>query len=263
MTVVSDLGGVLIFLGQAMRALLHADAHTRGATAAQVMLVIRRSLSTVIFAALFVGAILVLQFNQILKFYDAQVLLGGLNTSSLIREVGPLLISFILAGKVGAYTAAELGTMRVTEQIDAIECLGKNALETLVVPRLFGIFFASLVLLLVGLVLSVSGAALVAWLICGVAPGGFHLATARFVSFSTFFGGFFKCAFFGLAVGTLSCHRGFFARGGATGVGRAVTGAAVATNLAIVLLDFLTSALLEGGADLFAIVQSLLPGGAP
>jgi phospholipid/cholesterol/gamma-HCH transport system permease protein len=82
-----------------------------------------RSLSTVCFAGFFVGAILVIQFHLMLSQYDATSILGGLNSSACIREVGPLIISFLLAGKVGAFTAAELGTMKVTEQIDALRSM--------------------------------------------------------------------------------------------------------------------------------------------
>lgn len=135
---ITELGGVSLFLTKIFKTF----AKTRGNTQAileQIAYVSYRSMSTVAFAGFFVGAILVLQFNLILSQYDAQTLLGGLNTSAVIRQVGPLIISFLLAGKIGAYTAAELGTMRVTEQIDAIECLGTNPFQYLVVPRFVGI----------------------------------------------------------------------------------------------------------------------------
>src|SRR4029077_12204370 len=121
-----------------------------------------RSLLTVMFSGVFVGAIMVVQFSMMLGKYDALSFLGGLNTSALVREVGPLIISFLLAGKIGAFTAAELGTMRVTEQIDAIECLGTNPIQYLIVPRFVGIVISSVILLLIGLLISIGGAMLVA-----------------------------------------------------------------------------------------------------
>src|SRR4029077_13624236 len=117
-----------------------------------------RSLLTVMFSGVFVGAIMVVQFSMMLGKYDALSFLGGLNTSALVREVGPLIISFLLAGKIGAFTAAELGTMRVTEQIDAVECLGTARAQYLIVPRFLGIVLSSLILLEIGLIVSIMGA---------------------------------------------------------------------------------------------------------
>src|SRR5690606_40968225 len=108
-------------------------------------------------AGFFVGAIMTIQFTLQVKEFGALGYLGGLATSATIREVGPLLIAFMLSGKVGAFTAAELGTMRVTEQIDAIRCLGANPIKEIIVPRFVGIVVASFFLLAGGLMLSIAG----------------------------------------------------------------------------------------------------------
>jgi phospholipid/cholesterol/gamma-HCH transport system permease protein len=197
-----------------------------------------------------VGAILVLQFNQILVQYDAQSFLGGLNTSSVVREVGPLIISFLLAGKIGAYTAAELGTMRVTEQIDAIQCLGTNPIQYLIVPRFVGIVISSLILLVIGLLISIGGAMLVASLLCGINPLQFAVSVPRFTDGWTIAGGMFKSLVYGTIVAGVACHRGYTASGGARGVGKAVTLAAVYTNFYIVIANFITSDLVDKVSEL-------------
>jgi phospholipid/cholesterol/gamma-HCH transport system permease protein len=220
----------------------------------QVASICSRSFSTVAFAGVFVGAILVLQFNLILAEYDAQSFLGGLNTSTVVREVGPLIISFLLAGKIGAYTAAELGTMRVTEQIDAIECLGTNPLQYLVVPRLIGIVISSLILLVIGLMISVAGAMVVAAVVCDINYLEFASSIPRFTSIWTILGGMFKSTIYGTIVAAVACYQGFSASGGARGVGRAVTLAAVYTNLYIILGNYAMGHFLDFMGDLVRMI---------
>src|SRR4051794_19333473 len=165
--ILHDLGAITLFVRNVFRTLFKTRGNFQPIMQ-QVASISIRSLPTVAFAGVFVGAILVLQFNMMLAQYDAQSFLGGLNTSTVVREVGPLIISFLLAGKIGAYTAAELGTMRVTEQIDAIECLGTNPIQYLIVPRFVGIVISSLILLVIGLLVSIVGAMFVAQILCGI-----------------------------------------------------------------------------------------------
>lgn len=239
-----ELGGIWLFFLQILRTLITTRGNLRPIID-QVAYVSIRSLSTVAFAGVFVGAILVLQFNLILAQYDAQTFLGGLNTSAVVREVGPLIISFLLAGKIGAYTAAELGTMRVTEQIDAIQCLGTNPLQYLVVPRFVAIVVSSLILLAIGLIISIGGAMLVASLLCGVNPLQFAQSIPKFTNHWTIAAGMFKSFIYGIIVAGVACYKGYTASGGARGVGKAVTLAAVYTNLYIVISNFVISNFLE------------------
>lgn len=243
-TVIRELGGFTLFLIEILRTALTTYGNLRP-TLAQVASVSYRSLSTVLFSGLFVGAILVLQFNLILLKYDAQAFLGGLNTSTVVREVGPLIISFLLAGKIGAFTAAELGTMRVTEQIDAVQCLGTNPIQYLVLPRFLAIVISSLLLLMIGLSVSVAGAMLVGNLVCGVNTLQFLSSIPRFTNLWTLMGGLFKSTVYGVIVGGVACYKGYTASGGARGVGQAVTRAAIYTNLFIVIANFVTSQILE------------------
>lgn len=243
-----EFGSVWIFYFRVM----HSLFTTRGNLApilAQIISVTTRTLATVCFAGVFVGAILVLQFDLILQKYDARTLLGGLNTSSIVREVGPLIISFLLAGKIGAYTAAELGTMRVTEQIEAIECLGTNSIQYLIVPRWLGIVLSTMLLLVIGITVSIAGSMFVATTLCGINYLEFASSIPRFNSYWTFIGGGIKAMIYGAIVATVACHRGYTASGGARGVGQAVTQAAVYTNLYILIANYITSHFLEFGQD--------------
>ncbi|MGE0614132.1 MAG: MlaE family ABC transporter permease [Bacteriovoracia bacterium] len=246
---IRELGALATFAAKTLRTAFT----TRGnlpAVLDQIASVSFRSLSTVAFAGVFVGAILVLQYNVMLIEYDAQAFLGGLNTSSIVREIGPLIISFLLAGKVGAYTAAELGTMRVTEQIDAIECLGTNPLQFLVVPRYIAILVSSVILLAIGTMISILGSMVIADVFCGINTLQFARSVPQFTSGWTLFSGFFKSAVYGTIVATVSCYRGYTATGGAKGVGKAVTLSAVYINFLIVLSNYVANSFLEMVAEI-------------
>ncbi len=245
-----ELGKLVLFYRDIFRTAIRSKQNHRQIFQ-QMVEVYSRSFSTVVFAGLFVGAILTLQFQMVLADYEALSMLGGITTSACVREVGPLIISFLLAGKIGAFTAAELGTMRVTEQMDAIECLGTDPLEYLVVPRFIAIVNASILLLVVGLLVSLGGSVLVATLTAGVNPLQYITSIPRFAGMDVFAAGMFKSAVYGTIVAGVACHQGFTASGGAKGVGNAVTWAAIYTNLYIVLANFVTSQFLEMIGHLF------------
>lgn len=241
----SQVGGITLFMINILKTFFTTRGNLQPILE-QMVSVCMRSMATVAFAGVFVGAILVLQFNQMLVKFDAQVLLGGLNTSAVVREIGPLIISFLLAGKIGAYTTAELATMRVTDQIDAIECLGTNPVQYLIVPRFIAIVFSSMILLTIGLVISIGGSIWVADVFCGINPLQYASSIPKFTSSFTLISSFIKCLAYGLIVASVCCYQGFTAKGGARGVGLAVTQAALYTNFYIILAQFLINNILEG-----------------
>ncbi len=243
-TLLHELGAIWLFSNQVFRVFWRTKGNFQPILH-QVARVSTRTLSTVIFAGIFIGAILVLQLNLILEKYDALLFLGGLNTSTIVREVGPLLISFMLAGKIGAFTAAELGTMRVTEQIDAIECLGTNPIQYLIVPRLIGIMISSLILLFIGLLISIGGSMMIASVVCGINTIQFASSIPKFTTTWTIFGAMVKALVYGTIVAGVSCHKGYTATGGARGVGQAVTLASLYTNFYILIANFLVSNFLD------------------
>lgn len=249
-----EIGAETLFFIKVLRTAIDRGGEVKELLLTQLADVFTRSLGTVCFAGFFVGAILVVQFHLMLSRYDAVMFLGGLNTSATVREIGPLIISFLLAGKVGAYTAAELGTMRVTEQIDAVSCLGTDPLLYLVVPRFTAIVVSSVLLLVFGLMVGVCGSMIIAAAAYGINTYQYIESVPRFTDLWTVSGGVLKCLVYGAIVATVSTYQGYNARGGARGVGQAVTRCAVYTNLFIVMANYFTSKFL-------AFAQGLAMGG--
>ena len=239
---VTDIGGMLLFFREVVvTAIKHPSS--RHLILEQVWRVTLQSLSTTAMAGFFVGAIMTVQFALQMNEFGAMGYLGGLATSGTVREIGPLLIAFLLSGKIGAFTSAELGTMRVTEQIDAIRCLGANPLQEIIVPRFIAIVVASFFLLGAGLIMSVLGGSLLGYLYAGVNYEQYIRHIPTIVSIPSILSGGFKSFVFALVLGTICTYKGYTASGGAKGVGRAVVNTAVMTMMSIVVADWLTSTL--------------------
>jgi phospholipid/cholesterol/gamma-HCH transport system permease protein len=213
----------------------------RGLVYEQIWRVTLQSLPTTTLAGFFVGAIMTIQFTLQIRQFGALGYLGGLSTSGTIREVGPLLIAFMLSGKVGAFTSAELGIMKVTEQIDAIRCLGANPLREIVLPRFLGIIVSSFFLLAFGLVASVLGGILLGYFFTGINPEEYVRHIPSIVSGGSIMTGLFKCLVFALVLASVCTYQGYETSGGARGVGRAVVTTAVTTMVGIVIADACTT----------------------
>jgi phospholipid/cholesterol/gamma-HCH transport system permease protein len=236
---VAAIGECLAFGGRAVRAMGRGVSLTE--VLDQMYTVGVRSLSTTISTGLFVGAIMAIQINLQLRDFGAQSFLGGLTTSVTLRNVGPVLIAFILSGKVGAYTSAELGTMQVTDQINAIRCLGADPIRYLIVPRLIAVVLSSFLLLVVGLMVSLGGGLVLSHLQLGVNYLGFLSNVPQIVSWSSVAMSVVKSFLFGSLIGLIACYRGYTASGGAAGVGEAVKNTAVTTLIAIIITDYFVS----------------------
>lgn len=238
------IGKSVLFLKQVLQTLAKKGIR-RSDFFEQTWKVIEQSYVTVVLSGFFVGAVMTIQFALQLMEFSALGFLGGLATSGTVRELGPLLIAFMLSGKVGAFTAAELGTMRVTEQMDAIRCLGADPIREIILPRFLGIIFASLFLLLAGIFMSICGGMLMAYLFVGVNPEEYIRHIPTIVKWYSIVGGIVKVIFFSIGLGWISTYMGYHTSGGAKGVGKSVVNTAVATMVTIVFLDWLTSYLTE------------------
>jgi len=214
-----------------------------------------RSLPITLIVALFVGAIMAIEINIQLKDFGAQGFLGGLATSTTIRNVGPVLIAFMLSAKVGAYTSAELGTMRVTEQIDAIRCLGVNPVQYLIVPRMAAIVVSSFLLLVIGLMVSIGGGILISNFALGVNALNYITNIPTVVTYWSVGIGLIKSFVFGALISVICCYRGYYTTGGAQGVGKTVKSTAVRTLVCIIVADFSFSLASDFLYDLFGIGQ--------
>lgn len=192
-------------------------------------------------AGAFVGAILALQIDSQIKDFGAQVFLGGMSTSTTLRNLGPVLIGFLLAARVGAYTTAEVGTMAITDQINAIACLGLNPLSVVLAPRMVALIIASFLLLILGLVMTFVGGMMTAHWILGINPSQFVAHIPKFISTHSLLLSGMKSLVFGFLIGVLSCFFGYQTRGGSEAVGKSVQKASVFIFLSIILFDFCVS----------------------
>lgn len=232
---IRELGAITLFAAETLRGL------RRGVPVSLVMdqmvSVGVHSLSTTITAGLFVGAIMAIQLDLQLRDFGAQGYLGGLATSVTVRNLGPVLIAFILSGKVGAYTSAELGTMRVTDQIDAIRCLGVSPIEYIIVPRMIAVVLSAFLLLVIGLMVSILGGLLISSLALGINATQYLHTIPRFVSGWSVATGMAKSFVFGSLIGLISCYRGYTTTGGAMGVGNTVRSTSVLNLVCIIVAD--------------------------
>jgi phospholipid/cholesterol/gamma-HCH transport system permease protein len=238
--ILDDIGGCLLFLRETFRTAARNGLPVHE-TFVQIWRVTTQSLGTTALAGFFVGAVMTIQFTLQVKSFGALGYLGGLATSGTIREVGPLLIAFMLSGKVGAFTSAELGTMRVTEQIDAIRCLGANPYQEIILPRFLAIIVSSFFLLTAGLLMSIGGGLFLGVMFSGITAEEYLRHIPTIVTFPSILMGVFKCFTFALVLASICTYKGYMTSGGAKGVGRAVVSTAVSTMIGLVIADWLTS----------------------
>ena len=196
------------------------------------------SVPVVAITGLFIGMVLAVQAHSQFKAIGMESRLGSIINISLVKELGPVLAATMLAGRVGSSMAAELGTMRVTEQIDALSALGTNPIHYLSVPRFLACVLLIPLLTLMGDFMGVIGGAAVSTQILGVDTFHYWAYSRKYVGGLDLLAGVFKSYFFGAAIALISCHRGFHCKPGAEGVGRAATEAFVLSFIAILFLDF-------------------------
>ena len=210
-----------------------------------------RSVPVVAITGMFIGMVMAVQiYNQ---FYQMGIAtrLGSMINITIVRELGPVLAATMLAGRVGSAMAAELATMKITEQVDALAVLGAHPLHYLVVPRLLACVLLIPLLTVMADFMGIMGGALICTRIFGIEPHYYWQHTADFVKTFDVLTGIIKAVFFGCAIGLISCHRGLHSQAGAEGVGRASTEAFVASFIAILVLDFFLALLLINLYDLY------------
>jgi phospholipid/cholesterol/gamma-HCH transport system permease protein len=195
------------------------------------------SLPVVALTGLFIGMVLAVQSYAQFKSLGLETRLGSVINLSLVRELGPVLAATMLAGRVGSAMAAELGTMRVTEQIDALESMGANPIYYLVVPRFLGCLVLIPSLTVMADFMGVLGGYLYSHLVLGIDYHHYWENSRAYVDAFDFLMGISKSFFFGAAIALVSCHHGFHCAPGAEGVGRAATNAFVHSFVLILVLD--------------------------
>jgi len=236
-----NLGKILILLFLTIRQLIFPPFEVRN-TFKQMLEIGVRSLPVVLITAIFTGMVFALQTFTGFKRFGAEALVGTVVALSMTRELGPVLTALIVAGRAGAAIAAELGTMRVTEQIDALETLATNPVKYLIVPR----FIAGLLMLpalsSVADIIGITGGYFVTVGLFKTSSIVYWKRTWDYLEMSDIYNGLLKSAFFGASIALISCYKGFYTRGGAEGVGKATTGAVVLSSMTILISDYFLSA---------------------
>ena len=240
----ADLGGVALLAGRLVRRLfppridgpeLLRNLHKMGV----------RSLPIVAITALFVGAIMVIQAGVLIRRFGAEGLLGWGAGFATVREVGPILIALMFSGRVGANNTAELGTMTVTEQIDALSTLAIDPLSYLILPRCIAMVSMLFVLTVFGDVLALVGAAYTGWGLLGVSVATFTNGLLEAVRVWDLATGLIKSVLFGGIIALSSSYFGLTVKGGAPGVGRAVNASVVASATGIFVTDYFSTYVLQ------------------
>jgi len=236
-----NLGRILILLFLTIRQLIFPPFELRNIFK-QMLEIGVRSLPVVLITAIFTGMVFALQTFTGFKRFGAEALVGTVVALSMTRELGPVLTALIVSGRAGAAMAAELGTMRVTEQIDALETLATNPVKYLIVPR----FIAGLLMLpalsAVADIIGITGGYFVTVGLFKTSSIVYWKRTWDFLEMSDIYNGLIKSAFFGASIALISCYKGFYTRGGAEGVGKATTGAVVLSSMTILISDYFLSA---------------------
>jgi len=196
------------------------------------------SLPLVLIIAVFTGAVAAWQAAYQLKGLAPMSILGGTTSRAIITELGPVLTGIVIAGRVGASIAAELGTMKVTEQIDALEIMGIPPVRFLAMPRVVSSVIMMPVLVVFANAIAVFGAYLVSNYFMGVSFQVFFISVRKFFIFSDFTAGLIKTVTFGMVTALLGCHIGFHTSGGAEGVGQATIRSFVMSAALILILDY-------------------------
>jgi phospholipid/cholesterol/gamma-HCH transport system permease protein len=202
------------------------------------------SLPVVGLTAIFTGMVLALQTHTGFARFAAEGAVATVVVLSMTRELGPVIAGLMVAGRIGAAIAAEIGTMRVTDQIDALSTLSTNPFKYLVVPRLLAGIVTLPALVLVADIIGVFGGFLVGTYKLGFNPAGYLGQTADYLRTDDVVSGLIKASVFGFIVTLMGCYHGYHSRGGAQGVGAATTYAVVSASVLILLSNYMLTALL-------------------
>lgn len=250
----SSLGRYTLLLAQAFSSLGEFRMYRKNLFEQMVKVGVE-SIPIISLAALFSGAVTTLQTAyQLVSPFIPPSIIGSIVAPSLILELGAVVTAFILAGRVGARISAELGTMRVTEQIDALQVMGADPVSYLVVPRVTACVLMVPILTIFSDLAGVIGGWLVVVEFLGVDGVPYWQFAADFVTNYDVFTGLAKAMVFGFMIGIISCYKGFHCEAGARGVGRAATDAFVTSFLAIIVANLFIAKLFK---DLYDIIYGV------
>ena len=203
------------------------------------------SLPIIILTGFFTGGVLALQTYPTLATYGGQSQTGTLVAYALIRELGPVLSALMVAGRIGSAISAELGSMLVSQQIDAMRAFGTDPVRKLVLPRLVALILMLPLLTVAADVFGIIGGGVVASNLYGLDYNVFITSVRNGITIEDIIGGIIKPLFFGLIIGSIACYKGLSTTGGTAGVGRSTTNAVVLSSIVVIIVDFFLSRLLQ------------------
>jgi phospholipid/cholesterol/gamma-HCH transport system permease protein len=202
------------------------------------------SIPVVFLTTLFTGGVMALQTFTVLRRINAESFVGSGVALSMVRELAAVLSGLIVAGRAGSAMAAELGTMRVTEQIDALEVMATDPVHYLFVPRVWASTLMLPLLVVMGNGVGILGGYMVAVIMMGANPITYVDRSFQFMDLNDLFSGLLKAGVFGFLLAAIGCQQGYYTSGGAEGVGRSTTSAVVVASIAILISDFFLTRLL-------------------
>ncbi len=235
------LGRLGIFIASVFRSLL--PPYYGRMIGQQILEIGYYSLPVIGLTAIFTGAVLALQTYTGFSRFNAENSVASVVVLSITRELGPVLAGLMLAGRVSASIAAEIGTMRVTEQIDALYTLGTDPMRYLVVPRVIAGVLTLPLLVMIADIIGVFGGYLVSTYRLGFSPYSYLHNTFDFLEVTDVISGLVKASVFGFIVTTIGCYNGYYSRGGAQGVGIAATTAVVTSSIMILIFNYIITGL--------------------
>jgi len=239
---VAQVGRFSLFTGQALSHMVRPPFYPR-LIGRQMVEIGYYSLPVVGLTTIFSGMVLALQSHLGFARFSAEGAVATVVVISITRELGPVLAGLMVAGRIGAAMAAEIGTMRVTEQIDALSTLSTNPFKYLVAPRLIAGLTMLPLLVLVGDIIGVFGGYLIGTTKLGFNPGTYIARTVEFLEVMDVLSGLVKAAAFGFVIALMGCYHGYYSRGGAQGVGTATTNAVVSASILILILNYVITEL--------------------
>lgn len=197
-----------------------------------------RSISIVAITSAFIGMVLALQTAYALEDFGGKLFIGTIVSLSLVRELAPVMMSLMVGGRVGAGMTAELGTMKVTEQIDALRALATNPVRKLVVPRVLATTIMFPLLTVISMALGIFGGLLIAVASLNLSANFYLRSVIETVKYNDLASGIGKTFFFGFSIALIACYNGLRTSGGADGVGRATTQTVVSGAITVLIMDF-------------------------
>ena len=239
-----ELQGISLLVWRSLTAMLSYPRYGRE-WIRQMDLIGVGSIPIVLLTGFFTGGVLVLQTFPTLEYYSIQNESGRSVATSLIRELGPVLSALMVSGRIGSAIAAELGSMVVSQQIDAMRAFGTDPNRKLVAPRLIALILMLPILTVAADVFGLIGGTIVANLIYNQEVSVFVASARNGIQVEDIIGGIIKPLFFGLVIGSVACHKGLTTSGGTVGVGRSTTDAVVLSSIWVIIFDFFLSKALQ------------------